>query len=389
MALVKIKKVFYLLTLFVFFLPEPSNAERSFTFKDEGSLSGWRILGPASVRVSGSGVEVRSNAQFTLVSPEGLEVPREENAIEVRGTFDGNYFCVLYLNSVATGKVYAKRFTISGVKGSPSSFRVYFGDLMQAGDSVNGFALGFMGRTPVDVRLESLGFFKPSHAARLSIYWEEFWRPEVVLVSSINFITTPAFGPFTLMHFSYALIVAVFAAAYFLLPGQKGQVVRMRALKAGLVAFAVAGALFAGRMDYNWLRLWQDDIAYMGGVDVEERTVRLFTLNNERFGDFYGFLKFMRARVPEGEKVSPAVKNAGDFYGDAARYFLLPVKTSRDARFVWVYNDPGVYYDDTMAALVKDGVVAASPVRPYAVWRQDAAVYELAPGARAGNGVER
>lgn len=382
-------KVFYLSVILVLFLSGLSNAETGITFKDEESLSGWRIFGAASVRVSGSGVEVRSKAPVTFVSPERLYVPAEENALEVRGMFDGDYLCVLYLNSDVTGKVYAKYFTINGGKDRPSSFRVYFGDRMQEGDSAAGFALGFLGRTPVDVRLESLRFFKPSYAARLSIYWEEFWRPEAVLVSTINFITTPAFGPVTLMHFSYAVAVAVFAAAYLLLPGRKSRDVSIRALKAGLVSFAVAGALFAGRMDYNWLRLWQNDIGYMGGIDLEERTVRLFTLNYEGFRDFYGFLNFLKARVPEGEKVRPAVKGEGDFLSSAARYFLLPLKTSHDARFIWVYQDPGIYYDDSRAALVKDGGVVASPVRPYAVWHQDAALYELAPDAMRGNGARR
>ena len=151
----------------------------------------------------------------------------------------------------------------------------------------------------------------------------------------INYIDLPPVGRYGFLPVAHGLVIVVFfiASAVFKRRGDS------RAhIKAVATAFLVVGLLFTFRMDLRWVTLWSQDHKLLNANGDST----IFLLYEQRMGDFFEFVEFIKERVPEGESVRPASVKMGD-YIRLANYRLLPVKSSPKARYIWSYDDQGVW----------------------------------------------
>lgn len=364
----KNKIIFLLSVLFAAFYSSPAHPEEH----GWGALSilnspGWQVKNSAYSAEGGALVLVSASAP-RLVSPP-VSVPASESVLEI----------ILDSPSDGTG---ALGFGLSGggvatryFKLSPGRkvYSIYFGDIVRDGN-IEGFVAEFYGGAGKEYRLESIRFFSPSPLELLRVLWDGFWEPETVKVSTINSITTPAFGPAPLPVILYGLIVITVAAALALRRLSGGRPLDRAGLsRAVTAAFFIAAVLLAARMDYNWVKLLGEESRTLSGKSTPEK---IRVVNGPETSSFLSFIDFVKKSVPEGKTVAPAHLQPGERLATLARYYFLPVVTSSRPDYVWVYDDAGVYFDPLDSSLKKGGRVVAAPVRPYAAYSANSAVYE-------------
>lgn len=211
--------------------------------------------------------------------------------------------------------------------------------------------------------------------------WEEFWKTDIINGATINAIHTPLFGPMSFLTVVYLAAVTTFLFTIAI----KREFTRKAVLRLLIISFIPAWLLLALRMDYNWAKIFiDDDMPFTGTV---ERIVKVDGC------DLYRFIEFVKRKLPAGEKIRDVedhekekliiTKRPGVTRDDelnfeiskAARYYLLPVKTSKDGRFIWTYDYPGFTYDP------KDNILKINNstfyARPYARFRPAAMVFEI------------
>jgi hypothetical protein len=214
--------------------------------------------------------------------------------------------------------------------------------------------------------------------------WSEFWRAIPVGAGTINFIPTPKVGYLPLPLALYIIAVAVF---FFVLFYRKG-LNRQAAL---VYSFIVIGALLALRMDYNWVRVFRDDFSALSGRDTRGRITTIMK------SDFFDFIKYVGRTIPEGEAavelLDPEMErlivraeldgvrktDLEAFYiVKLGKYYLLPRRTSSAGRFIWVFNELDISYDnDTKMLRVREQTFRA---RPFAEYRKGAMIFERLGG---------
>lgn len=260
--------------------------------------------------------------------------------------------------------------------------RVYLGNPPSGADHIRRLSFDFS--VAVDgYSIEEIKFYRGSTAETLGALWENFSSPQIISISTVNFISTPRLGAFGLTLWLYLLTAALTAALVFLglcsgrgsgmpcLPGSAvpvGPGLRCGAARAVTAGFVLAGILFTVRMDYNWVSIFQHDRARLVGLETLER---LKVINSEIDGEFFDFIGFLRSAVPEGEEVRPAARASYNYIERMTRYYIQPVRTSEEARYLWSYG-MALGYDHfggpggpggVWGALTKGAEVVAAPVR--------------------------
>jgi len=359
--------VLLLAVFFVATLSSPASClEKRWSAGSLGPGSGWQILN-SEYSASGGALVLRSAAAPRLVSP-AIEVPASESVLEIvlDSPADGTGAVGLALSG---GSVVKKYFKLSPGK---KAYRVYLGDSVKEG-FVQGFVVEFYGGAGKEYRLDSIGFFKPSASGLLRVFWDGFMEPETIKVSTINSISTPSFGPAPLPLVLYGLVAVI--TAVLLVPRFFGR----RPLDGPAVAGAVAAAFFisatalAARMDYNWIKLTEEESRTLSAKTMAEKIAEL---NGPETAAFLSFVDFVKKSIPDGKTVAPAGIASGERLPTLARYYLLPVLTSSKPDYIWVYNDPGIYYDPADSSLKKGSKVIASKVKPFKPYSVYSAVYE-------------
>lgn len=363
----KSKIIFLLSFLFVSVFSSPAySEEHRWGASSILNQPGWQVLNSAYF-ADGDTLVLASDSAPRLASPP-MNVPVSKDVLEIilESPADGTGGLGFGLSG---GGVKIKYFKLLPGK---KIYRIYLGDTVKEG-SIQGFVAEFYGGAGKEYRLESIRFFSPTAPELFRVLWDGFWEPETIKVSTINSITTPAFGPLSLMVLLYILIViiTVALAGLRLLGGRPFD--RRNFSGALAAAFFIASVALAVRMDYNWVLLRGEESRTLSGKSTSER---IRALNGPETGSFLSFIDFVKKSVPEGKTVAPAGLPAGEQTAAMARYYLLPVVTSSRPDYIWVYNEARVYYDPVDSSLKKGGLVVAAPVRPFKAYSANSAVYE-------------
>ncbi len=338
-----------------------------FDTPDEAAL--WQVLNAGSYGVEDGRLVIKGASSPRIVSPAPLNVNNNDSVVWMRLKVKRDARATLILETDGHG-VKLRRFGV--FKGGWRDYRLYIGDLVPSGERVVAMGVDFARNEEVEV--DYIIVFKPTYPELLKTFWSELWEPETVTVKTINFITTPRFGPVSFMTLLYMLTAFVFLPLLVLLSGS-GRLKEASLKKALPMSLIFAGVLFAVRMDYNFLSIWARDLGTFSGKDVKERIRSLYAWRGD-MDDFFDFMDFVKAGVPSGMRVRPASRGMQEPLSILARYYLLPVVTSPGAEYLWTYDD-GVIYDPKTHTLKRGGNVIARPVAVEAVFRKGAALYRL------------
>jgi hypothetical protein len=199
-------------------------------------------------------------------------------------------------------------------------------------------------------------------------FMKGFWDTEIISGTTINYLPTPTLGPLSINLILYILIIIIVV----FLMAKKGP--SSKAVKrAVLIAFCAAFLLFTLRMDLNWIALLRDDSQNLINKPIEERFRYLDG------SDFYEFIEFARASIPEGESArdeSTFSSEADKQTHEMGSYYLLPRLTSSTGRFIWVYHRAGASYDPK-SGILKLNAESSYRVRPHALYKANEAVFEI------------
>ena len=362
-----------------FFLPGAALSRdltyHAWEFEDPRELAGWSLKAGSAWLDDGHLVLKRGRLDglgFVLYSPVGLGISSSTPAnvlwVRVRSTGDGYVgVAMLYGPERSAGGVFRK---IRGADGY-QDFKVYLGEIPTDG-YIDRFVLDFkLNRSELEV--DFVRTFNASGFELLGLWWEGFLEPEVVKASTVNFIITPRIGPLSFLSLLYVLaaVVVAISALFCVLTGTPpGTRLLARAVAVGFVSAAL---VFAVRMDYNWLRLFHEDSALPGSGDMG---ALLKATHKEMDSRIFDFAELVKGSVPEGAHVRPAMKPPDNYTDRRMRYYLLPVRSSADADYLWVFR-MSPEYDPKRGALVSGDRVVASPVRRLAGFEESGGLYEL------------
>ncbi|MBI5586823.1 MAG: hypothetical protein HY889_00475 [Deltaproteobacteria bacterium] len=328
---------------------------------------GWQVVN-SSYSVDGDTLVLTSDAAPRIVSPP-LNIPASSDVLEIRLTSPSDGVGALGLG-FPDGSIGTKYFKLRPGK---RDYRLYLGDIVKKG-RIQGFVVEFHGGEKKAYRLESIRFFKPSVPELLRVFLEGFSEPDIIKVSTINSVTTPAFGPLSLMALLYMFIIILTATLVGVRLNGRKPLDKRYAVRAVVVSFFIGAVVLTVRMDYNWAEFWAQESRTLSGKSVAER---IREVNGPEIGSFLMFIDFVKKSVPDGKSVAPATLPEGEQLAAMARYYLLPVKTSSKPDYLWLYNEAEVYYDPMTSSLKKNGVPIAAPVRPFKAYTANSAVYEL------------
>ncbi|MBI5233985.1 MAG: hypothetical protein HY880_06495 [Deltaproteobacteria bacterium] len=368
-------KISIALLLTLVFFPEDSFsfAREGWEFDSINDLEGWQTMDVASADI-GKGALVITSAgaqSFRIISPALQELPAKYDFIWLRLKSPDGANAMLMQRGDASSKVFEKGFIIK-----PSDD---FKDYLFAKDEIipqdlkpKRFALDFSDTQIVSV--DFIRFASPTFSQMLAFWWQGFWDAEEINMGMVNFIDTPMFGPVSFAQMLYAVISLVVFTLIVIALLRKKVITRDVVAKAVLTGFVIAGLFYMVRMDYGWLKIWQAEIGRFSGTTIEQRVSLLY---KGELDEFFGFIRFIKTALPEGSKVRPASRRADMMYSLLARYYLLPVKTSTTADYIWTYDDPEVSFDEQRKVLLNKGEVVAYPARVFASYGSKAAIYEV------------
>jgi hypothetical protein len=347
------------------------SVEYGWEFEEGKEGTDWGGTNIHDVSIEKGGLVIKGVGNMILVSPSGLRFsyPAKMLWMRIEATTGGPGMVVLIKGK---GADLRKDFTIKrGVR----DYRIYLGNLPWPESYIERLMLLFPPQgTGGQVTIDFVRFPEPSSLQLLLSLWAWFWEPDTIKDSTINHVTTPQVGTFSFLTALYVLITVLSTGVVLVSVVRKGALTAGDVVRAIMICFLAVGVLFAFRMDYNWLKIWQNDRASLSATSVNERIPPVFYIEKQ----FFDFISFVEGNVPEGEKVRPAVKSQNDIYASLARYYLLPVRTSKDGSYLWVYNESDVHFDPAGRSLMKKDKTIASPVELVAVYRPGAALYKTA-----------
>lgn len=355
-----------------------ASTEFSWTFEDTSNLQGWETPGTSAYAEGGR--LVLKGSPPKIISPP-VYIPSSNTAfvISVKSAYDSIGILGLELEERKTLAVKMFRLRAGEDFGV---IRVYNGATLPPEDRVVRFVLQFMPGTGA-VEISSIAFRDPGPLETASLIWSDFWEPAFVKSTTINFVSTPRIGGYSLLFFIYLLMAAVIAATIAFSIAGKRRITG--AVKTAFTASFAVGALFlAFRADYDWAHIWRDDVRNLSGKDTDERVASAFSFFDPDFGDFYAFITLMKEKTPAGAALRPAVRGEGDHLALIAKYFLLPVRTSAKGKYIWTYKDP-VTFDPDSGVLLKDTEVVSGSLRAVVSFEDKGALYEImGDGAEGG-----
>jgi hypothetical protein len=349
------------------FFPEDAVAVGALYGAEDLSL--WETVN-ASAIVEGQGLAIRGGSFAALSAPRGLGLPPDATIASIEAANRGSGACVM---SLFAGGVHVKDATLRR-GGRDAAFMVYDIYLRGPQRGLSGPVIAFQ-CADVDVMVRSVRFFRPPPFSMemLGVLWGEFWGGDAITAFTINSVAGPEAGPFSFPAMIHALLAASAVVSYAIIRVFRGAAAREAASKAALAAFIVAGFAFAVRMDYGWLSVLRDETASLSGKETLDRVK---AVNNGYLDRLLDFTEWVRRTVPPGAIVEPAALDGSSRFAALARYYLLPVRTSSGAGYLWVFGDEGVEFSPEDGSLMDGERVVASGVRPFATHGDGSALYE-------------
>jgi hypothetical protein len=348
-------------------------------FNDRRELSGWETLNVDSAYIDRYHLVVKGEAGLLrIISPRGLDIPSSWNALWLRVKSEKQGSGKILFGFLRDGKRQGleKKFWIYGGR-IYRDYKIYTGDIVPSDFRMDRFAIYFPDEE-VEAEIDFIRFYEPTFFQLFHLLWSQFWEPDRIKGSTINFVTAPKIGSFSFMTVLYGVVIilSILSVGIVLYLFALKAVTLESVIRAITISFLVGGGLFAVRMDYNWIKIWQYDFTAFEGKDVHERIPVVF----KGFFNFFDFIDFVKATVPEDEKTRSATRPNLDIYEIMARYHLLPVETSAEGDYLWAYNTRGVmdvYFDTVTRSLMEGDRMVASPVRPVAAFGDVGALYKI------------
>ncbi|MBI5893615.1 MAG: hypothetical protein HZB79_08200 [Deltaproteobacteria bacterium] len=350
----------FLLSTFLIFLQFECSVAFGGTiweFNSEEDLRGW----------SGQNGRFSFIKQDGFVRIEGSKEPAFISPPELNLSMDKTYFLKIRLKS--SDAVNSNGFILFRTKGSPTFFSnsflsfnikhggefhdymVNFKDFFAPETILEQFAITFTGGNIIEidsVEIYELSFIESAwHKIK-----QGFLAEEVIRGVTINTVTTPLVGSITFPVFLYgiALIISIGIILF------RRRWTMNDISKAVIISFICIGFIFALRMDYNWFRIWQKDIKMLSGKKVEERIVTL------EGADLYNFINLAKTIIPKDKKAKRITERGDDYFAIKGKYYLMPIKTSKDGDYIVAYMDKTVAFDPVTRILSKDGKTIVYPV---------------------------
>lgn len=348
-----------MLAFLIILLPAYSFADNKYIweFNREEDLRGWSGQNGRFSFIKQDGfVRIENSKESTFISPP-----------EINLSMNKAYFLKIRLKN--SDAVNSKGFILFRAKGSPNffsnsflSFNIKHGgafhdyttnfkDFFAPGTILEQFAIAFTGGGIIEI--DSIEIYEPSF---IELYLNRLKQcllaEEVIRGVTINTVTTPMVGRVTFPAFLYGFAVIISIGII---------IIRKRFTindisKAVIISFICIGFIFALKMDYNWLRIWQKDIKMLSGKKVEERIVML------EGADLYNFIDLAKKNIPPDKMARRITESGADYFAVKGKYYLMPIKTSKEGDYIVVYMDKTVAFDPVTKTVTKDGKIIASPV---------------------------
>jgi|GEM_PF-6146212 hypothetical protein len=341
--------VFFLSALLLLFVTSAAWAAEGRLFGPD-DLKAWTVQGKSAVEAGPAGITLKGRELAALIPPKGTALSGSVLGLDISSGTDA--LLTVYVRS--NGKVFPERVNIRAGQGKgPALYRFLTGE-DEYGPTAELAAIEIRAAR-IDFAVHSVALTPAIGTDYIAALWEEFWRPAYINAATITTIETPRFMGVSFqvyLLFIVALLVPVFLYAV-------SKTRPTGALQAAvLFAFIGAGTLSALRMDYNWLVAWGDEAGRLSGRDAFER-VR--AVNSGWLDELLEQTDYMKKNLPEDASVAIAGVEESSRLASIGRYYLLPLRVSSDARYVWTYRTEGLSFDGS--SLMKGGRVISSPVR--------------------------
>ncbi|MBI5345076.1 MAG: hypothetical protein HZB83_07050, partial [Deltaproteobacteria bacterium] len=266
-------------------------------------------------------------------------------------------------------RIYSKTFEFRG--NGYEEAGVYLGDILPEGARVRQFAVDFYAD---DVSIRAIRLEEPTLWQTVGAVNRRFWEPEEASIGTVNFIDSPDINGVSFLAVLYGVTAVVFSAAILFLYLKRGRVTGQALIKYMAFAFLASGLLFSVRMDYNWLHAARSDLNNLTGNTMRGR---ISTVYKGGLDDFLNFMDLIKKTIPENGVVKAAAKGRYGLYSTLGSYYLLPLRTSGKADYLWTYMDSGLRFSQERRALLKGDEVAAWPIRLVMEYGPDAAIYRI------------
>lgn len=279
---------------------------------------------------------------FTIFSPPGLRIPPDysylEFSLKVPPTNPYGYILI----KTTDNKIWRKEYEF-GVPGEFNVYRINLEEVNMSNAQVD--TLGFTFDGGIEVELDYVKFDRASITHLLKSYWRQFWRASYITGTTINSVNAPLIGKSSFLKTLYILLSIMIA----------GMVVFFRPaniaffMKSVALFLAFAGIIFSVRMDYNWYMQWLRDQRFLAHKSLGER---ISTLGR---GEAYYTAVALNKTIPPGERVR--IYSGEDYFRTIIKYYLLPLKVSERGRYILVYKDDTISFDQYRGILQKNNEV--------------------------------
>lgn len=340
---------FFLFALLFLFVSSTARAAEGRLFGPD-DLKTWTVQGKSAVEAGHGGIVLKGRELAALIPSKGMALSGSVLGLNISARTDA--LLTVYVRS--NGKVYPERVNVRAGQGKgPALYRLLIGE-DEYGPEAELAAIELRAAR-IDLIVHSVSLTPAMGSEYIAALWEEFWRPGYINAATITTVETPRFMGVSFQV--YLLFIIALLVPVFLYAVSKGR--PAGALQtAVLFAFIAAGILSAVRMDYNWLAAWGDEAGRLSGRDVAER-VR--AVNSGWLDDLLEQTDYMKKNLPEDATVTLAGIEESSRLASIGRYYLLPLRVSSDAGYVWTYRIEGLSFDGS--SLMRGGRVIASPVR--------------------------
>lgn len=358
----------------------PASAEEpSWEFNSPGELAGWNTFGVDSFGVEGGALRIKWSGLPKIAAPAPLSIEPYGKVLHFSIKSDRERIMVLRLLGEKSGEIAQYKIGIRG-DSSFNEHRIYLGNSFTTDERIAAFAMEFL-VFGGEVEIDFLRIEEPTGSAWSATLWRDFWKADTLNLALVNSTANPRFGPYTFNSLLYIFTFVVFILLLAYLAIRRGSLDRRSVVRALAVAFLVGSGLYAIRMDHIWVKMRAQDKRLLAPLEVRDRAAMLTLQNLYGFMDFVDFVK---KNVPPTEMVRPATLDLGGYSITCMQYYLLPIKQSPRARYIWSFMDKGLRYDPASMSLVKEGRVIARGVEPVVSYKDSGALYRYIRERGAG-----
>jgi hypothetical protein len=362
--------------LFIFLLLSAQLVfSKDFGWEFEGldKSADWSAQG-AKLDIEGGSLNL-SNIRFAKVnSKRWLKVPETKNMVRFKVESTKETLIAFKLLSERTWWAYER---VLSIKEGTGEYSFFIEESLPVGERLS-FVL-LVDEENLEMSFDFIRFGEPTFFERAATVWGGFWNVGWINFETVNNIKGPQIG-----HVKFAYIFYIFLPLFFIVfvifaISIKEKFSKTLLIRSLAFSFLFAGLIYAVRMDYDWLKKWQNEIGLFSGMDIDTRVVSMYSgIGGD---DLFVIVGLIKENVPKGSPVRP-LRNYGIVNKWLARYYLLPVMTSDETEYIWTLNDKDISYSASRRTLKLKGRLHASSVELIAAHNKGTALYRVAGGGK-------